>query len=78
VGASGRKGGKVKPLPGALQTVLDRMNAEGDEARYPSATALLEDLDRISAEVPANSTAWERFVRQVREQSVATAVRQSA
>jgi hypothetical protein len=77
-GASGRKAGKVKPLPGALQMVLDRLNAGAEEARYASAAALLEDLDRVSPEVPANSTAWERFVRQAREQSVATAVRQSA
>jgi len=72
------KGGKVKPLPDSLQAILARFHAEAEEERYTSAAALLEDLDRAGADVPANATAWERFVRQVREESAATALRESA
>jgi hypothetical protein len=74
--ASGR-GGKVKPLPEVLQAILRRFHADGAHC-YDSAAALLEDLDRAGPEVPANATAWERFVRQVRDESAATALRESA
>ncbi len=70
--------GKTKPLPDALQAVLRRLTAEAPEERYPGAAALLEDLDRASADVPANAAAWERFLKQVREQAADTAVRLSA
>jgi chromosome segregation ATPase len=77
-GAAGRKGGKTKPLPGALQEVLSNLTAD-DPARWPaSATALLADLERAAADVPANAAAWERFVRQVRDQSADPALRRSA
>jgi chromosome segregation ATPase len=73
-----RKGAKPKPLPAELQAVLARLTTEITEHRYASAAALLEDLDRAGAAVPPNNTAWERFVRQVREQSVDAALRESA
>ncbi len=72
------KGGKTKALPDALQNILGRFHAEAESERYASAAALLEDLDRAGADVPANAAAWERFVRQVREESAATALRESA
>src|SRR5207249_4793720 len=62
-----RKGPKPKPLPESLQTILRRLGGEGEP--YPSAALLLEELDAAGAAVPANAAAWERFVRQVREQS---------
>jgi chromosome segregation ATPase len=62
-----RKGAKIKPLPAELRAVLDRLTAEAADARYPSAAALLEDLDRAGADVSANAEAWERLVRYVRE-----------
>jgi hypothetical protein len=74
--AGPRKDGKPRPLPRPLQAVLGRLQAEAD--RYPDCAALLEDLDRAGADVPANATAWERFVRQVRGQSADTDLRQSA
>ena len=45
---------------------------------YDSAAGLLDDLDRAGAEAPANAAAWERFVREVREQAVDAAWRRSA
>jgi hypothetical protein len=73
-----RKGAPVKPLPDVLQAVLRRLQSEDGSARYPGAGELLDDLDRASAQVPANAAAWERFARQVREASAATALRRSA
>jgi chromosome segregation ATPase len=60
-----RKGGKTKPLPEPLQEVLHRLSGE---AGYANAGALLEDLDRVGAEVPANPEAWDRLLRHVRDQ----------
>ena len=60
-----RKGGKTKPLPEPLQEVLDRLATEGG---YPDAAALLEDLDEVGADVPANPEAWDRFLHHVRDQ----------
>jgi hypothetical protein len=69
--------GKGKPLPEPLQAVLRRFQAEPPEG-YASAQELLDDLDRAGSQVPANAAAWERFVRQVREESADTVLRQSA
>jgi chromosome segregation ATPase len=71
---------KRKPkLPDALQTVLRRLTAENAADRYPTAAALLEALDAAGSSVPPNATAWERFIRQVRDQSGEPAdVRKSA
>jgi chromosome segregation ATPase len=76
--AAGRKGAKAKPLPGALQGVLVSLTADDPARRPESATALLVDLERAAADVPGNAAAWERFVRQVREQSTDPALRRSA
>lgn len=72
------KGSKTKGLPAPLQSILSRFHHDDELQRYVSAAALLEDLARVAAETPANSAAWERFVRQVREESAASAMRQSA
>ncbi len=72
------KGGKVKGLPSVLSTVLGRFHHENEAKRYASSAALLEDLDRAADDVPANAAAWERFVHQVREESTATTLRESA
>jgi chromosome segregation ATPase len=77
-GAAARKGGKAKPLPGALQEVLAALTADDPAKRPESAAALVAQLERASAEVPENAAARERFVRQVREQSVDPALRRSA
>ncbi len=69
--------GRGKPLPAPLQEVLRRLSAAGPDA-YASARDLLDDLDRAGAAVPANAAAWERFVRQVREESAESVLRQSA
>ncbi len=75
---AGPRKGKAQALPAPLQAVLRRLLAERLDERYPSAAALLEDLDRVSAAVPANAAAWERFVRAVREHAAPAALRQSA
>ncbi len=72
-----RKGPKPKPLPASLQAVLGRLCGEG-AGPYASAAALLDDLDAAGADIPPNAAAWERFVRQVREQSGDTPLRRSA
>jgi serine/threonine protein kinase len=74
---AGQRKGKGKAMPDPLQTVLNRLNGE-PAAAYASAAELLEDLDRVSSEAPANATAWERFVREVREQAVDAVWRRSA
>ena len=61
-----RKGAKARPLPAPLQEVLHRL---GSEAGYPTAAALLEDLDGVGADVPANPEAWDRLLRHVRDQA---------
>jgi chromosome segregation ATPase len=72
------KGGKSKGLPAVLQSILGRFHHEDETQRYNSMAALLEDLERAGGAVPANTAAWERFVRQVREESAALALRESA
>jgi hypothetical protein len=73
-----RKGGKAKALPEALQGVLAQLSAGAPADRPATATALLAELERAGADVPGNAAAWERFVRQVREQSADPALRRSA
>jgi chromosome segregation ATPase len=69
--------GKVKAMPEALESVLARLKGQAEPA-FTTAAELLDDLDRVSAEAPANATAWERFVRAVREQAAYAARRRSA
>jgi serine/threonine protein kinase len=63
-----KKGGKAKPFPKPLRAVLDRLKAEDADARYPSAAALLEDLDQAADHVPDNAEAWEKLVSHIRDQ----------
>jgi hypothetical protein len=72
------KGGKSKGIPAVLQTILGRFHDEDESKRYTSMAELLGDLEQATALVPANTAAWERFVRQVREESAASALRESA
>jgi hypothetical protein len=62
---------KGKGLPDTLQAVLDRLVSEAPAKRYATAGALLEDLDRAGADVPANAEAWDRLLRHVRDHAVA-------
>jgi hypothetical protein len=62
-----RKGTKARPLAEPLQTVLRRLGEATPEMHYPSAAALLEDLDRVSGDLPPNPEAWERLLHYVRE-----------
>jgi hypothetical protein len=71
-----KKAPKPKPLPDSLQGVLRRLC--GGAEPYSDAAALLEELDAAGAAVSPNAAAWERFVRQVREQSGAAPLRRSA
>jgi serine/threonine protein kinase len=73
-----RRGPKTKPLPEALVSVLFRLAADG-ESGYRDVAELLHDLEKASAEVPANGEAWERLLKYVREHGTPEAlVRQSA
>jgi len=72
------KSGKIKGLPAALQNILNRFHHQDESQRYGSAAELLEELTRASAQTPANTAAWERFVRQVRQESTASSLRASA
>jgi hypothetical protein len=72
-----RKEGKSRPLPETLQAILQRLTAA--DQRYPTTAALLEDLERAGAAVPANAEAWDRLLRYVREHTAPEhALRQSA
>lgn len=61
--------GNHKGFPESLLTMMAHLQATGDLA-YPSAMAVLEDLDRISPQVPSNPAAWDRFVKQIRDHAV--------
>jgi hypothetical protein len=78
LGGGARKGARTKALPDALQAVVQRLTADAPEARFLGSAALLEELERAGADVPANGAAWERLLRHVREQAVDTALRLSA
>ncbi len=77
LGATGKKT-KAKAFPDILQTILQHLTAAHDDDRFPSATALLDELDRISGDVPANGAAWDRFIKFAREQAGDAALRESA
>ncbi|HMC89998.1 MAG TPA: hypothetical protein VKI17_10645, partial [Gemmataceae bacterium] len=75
--AARRKG--AKPLPEPLQTILNRLTADGGSPRYASLAALLEDLDNAGPSLPPNAEAWDRLLRYVREHAAEDAgLRQSA
>jgi hypothetical protein len=77
-GAVQRRTAKVKPLPEGLQRVLQRLRSENAAERYPSAAALLEDLDQAGADVPPNAAAWDRLLRFVRDEAAPGGLRLSA
>jgi hypothetical protein len=72
-GEAQRKGARAKPLPESLQEVLRRLTTDNGEERYPNATALVEALEQASADVSASAAAWDRLLRQVREQAAGVA-----
>jgi hypothetical protein len=73
------KGSRTKPLPQALQAVLNRLLSEDPATRYAGAAGLLEELEKTAGAVPANPEAWDRLVRHVKENATPLAtLRQSA
>jgi hypothetical protein len=62
--------GKSKPKAAVkpLLAVVERLGAEAADACYPSATALIEDLERLGGDVAPNAEAWDRLLRLAREQ----------
>jgi chromosome segregation ATPase len=68
--------GKGKGLPPALHTLLERLRHP--EQNFASAAELLAALEALGEEVPANATAWERFVKQIREQAADLSLRRTA
>ncbi len=76
-----RKG--KKSLPESLLGVLRGLGAEiGDgppTALYPTSAALLEDLDQVNRDVPADVTAWEKLLEHAAENATeGPLLRQSA
>jgi chromosome segregation ATPase len=71
------KTGKSKPLPDELQAIVLRLSNDKADRQYPSMQTLIEDLDQAGGKVSASTTAWERLLRHVREQTPST-IRQSA
>jgi uncharacterized phage infection (PIP) family protein YhgE len=70
--SSRRKGVKPKPFPTGLIDILRSLGVTPDEGGvplgvYPTAAALLEDLDRAASEVPADHAAWEKLLAYVGE-----------
>jgi hypothetical protein len=78
--AQGQSAGKkARRLPEALQSILTRLTAAEAGQRYPHPQALLEELERVGSEVPANAEAWDRLLRHVRDRlTTDSALRQSA
>jgi len=70
--------GKGKGLPATLQAVLARLADPEEGKGYPSAAELLAALEGLGDDVPANPTAWERFVKQVRDQADDHTLRRTA
>src|SRR5262249_44357142 len=58
-----RPGTKPRPLAEPLQAILQRLHTATPGQRYPSAAALPEDLDWVSADVPPNPEAWDRLAQ---------------
>jgi chromosome segregation ATPase len=76
--AAERKTARGKALPEPLQAMLRRLTAEQAEERYADSGALVEDLKRLAEEVPAGDAAWQRLLRQVREEGGDVEMRLSA
>jgi len=72
------KAGKTKGFPDVLLTILQRLTTANDVERFPNAAVLLDELDRVSGEIPANAAAWQRFIGFAREQAGDAALRASA
>jgi hypothetical protein len=72
------KKARGKPLAAGLQDVLDRLSGTTTASTFTSAAEVLEALDHVEAELPANAAAWDRFVREVTEQATDAALRLSA
>jgi chromosome segregation ATPase len=69
----------ARPLPEALQVIVNRLAASDSAVRYTSAEQLLEELDQAGAALPPNAEAWDRLLRHVRDHAAEEArVRQSA
>jgi chromosome segregation ATPase len=69
---SRRRLARPKPFPAGLQDILRSLGITPTEggvplAVYPSAAALLEDLDRVAAEVPADTGTWEKLLEYAAE-----------
>ena len=62
-----KKGGKAKPFPKPLRAILDRLKSEDAATRYPTAAALLEDLDQAADHVSDNPEAWGKLLSHIRD-----------
>jgi hypothetical protein len=73
-----RKGLKPKPFPPVLLRILGGLGMEPGEL-YPTTAALLEELDRVAGQVPADHGAWDRLLAYVADHAGdGVALRQSA
>jgi hypothetical protein len=79
-----RRGARPRPFPPGLLDLLRGLGAAGEEGgvpggAYADATALLEDLDRVAGQVPADHGSWDKLLAFVAENAGdGTVLRQSA
>lgn len=69
---AGGKGGKAKPLPEEMQAIQARLDQGPSDGGFTSAQEVMEALEQIGNKVPSSGTAWDRLLRQVRDQSSST------
>lgn len=62
-----RKGNKSKSLPDPLPAILARLQSVSSTDGFSSTSELLEMLEIAGGTIPPNNTAWERFVREIRD-----------
>jgi hypothetical protein len=60
---------RTKPLPEELQTILTGLGGTEESNPMTSAQALIEALENVGTKVSASTAAWDRLLRQVREQA---------
>jgi hypothetical protein len=62
-----RRGAKTKPPPDALVALVARLAGTEANAGYKRTADVLNDLEKIRTDIPANPEAWDRLLRHVRE-----------
>jgi hypothetical protein len=64
-GKSHRRG-KSRAASDRLRSIIQQLAADDSSSHYADASALLENLELVSEDLPANAEAWEQLLRHVR------------